>query len=75
MLVCRKLRNNSVLLSDGTELDADMVLLSIGTRPELTLAKAADLEIGESGGLVVDETMRTNDSGHLCCRRYDRSGQ
>jgi rhodanese-related sulfurtransferase len=50
-----------VLLSDETELNADMVLLSIGTRPELALAKASGLKIGENGGLVVDETMRTND--------------
>jgi len=56
-----EIRSNSVLLSDGTNLDADMVLLSIGVRPELTLAKGAGLEIGASGGLVVDETMRTND--------------
>jgi len=38
-----------------------MVLLSVGVRPELKLAKAAGLEIGTSGGLIVDETMRTND--------------
>ena len=56
-----EIKNNSVLLSDETELNADMVLLSIGTRPELALAKASGLKIGENGGLVVDETMRTND--------------
>ena len=61
MLVCPEIRSDSVLLSDGSILDADMVLLSIGVRPELTLAKSAGLEIGTSGGLVVDETMRTND--------------
>lgn len=51
----------NVALSDGTTVEADMVLLSIGVRPELTLAKSAGLEIGPSGGLIVDETMRTND--------------
>jgi NADPH-dependent 2,4-dienoyl-CoA reductase/sulfur reductase-like enzyme/rhodanese-related sulfurtransferase len=56
-----EIKANAVLLSDGTIVDADMVLLSIGVRPELTLAKAAGLEIGGSGGLIVDETMRTND--------------
>ena len=56
-----EIRSDSVLLSDGSILDADMVLLSIGVRPELTLAKSAGLEIGKSGGLVVDETMRTSD--------------
>ena len=56
-----EIRSGTVLLSDGSILDADLVLLSIGVRPELTLAKAAGLEIGGSGGLVVDETMRTSD--------------
>ena len=41
-----EIRSNSVLLSDGSILDADMVLLSVGVRPELTLAKTAGLEIG-----------------------------
>ncbi len=53
--------SGSVLLSDGSSIDADMVILSIGVRPELTLAKAAGLEVGTSGGVVVDETLRTND--------------
>lgn len=53
---------NSITLSDGSSLDADLVLLSIGVRPELTLAKSAGLEIGASGGLVVDEMMRTSDA-------------
>ncbi|MGE5314789.1 MAG: FAD-dependent oxidoreductase [Acidobacteriota bacterium] len=51
----------SVKLSDGSEADADLVLLSIGVKPELTLARAAGLEIGASGGLVVDEMLRTSD--------------
>jgi len=51
----------TVTLSDGSTLDADMVLLSIGVRPELTLAKNAGLEVGPSGGLVVDASMRTTD--------------
>ena len=56
-----EIKKKSVLLSDGSIVETDMVLLSIGVRPELTLAKAAGLEIGASGGLVVDETLRTND--------------
>jgi len=50
-----------ITLNDGTFIETNMVLLSIGVRPELTLAKSAGLEIGKSGGLVIDETMRTND--------------
>jgi NADPH-dependent 2,4-dienoyl-CoA reductase/sulfur reductase-like enzyme/rhodanese-related sulfurtransferase len=56
-----EIREKEVVLSDGSSVGADIVLLSIGVRPQLTLARSAGLEIGESGGLVVDETMRTND--------------
>lgn len=51
----------AVSLSDGRTLPADLVLFSVGVRPELTLAKAAGLELGASGGLLVDETLRTSD--------------
>jgi len=50
-----------VELSTGERLPADMVLLSVGVRPELMLAKSAGLDIGAAGGLVVDEHMRTSD--------------
>ena len=53
---------DAVMLTDGSSVPAGMVLLSVGVRPQLTLAKAAGLEIGVSGGLVVDETMRTGDA-------------
>ncbi|NUN71246.1 MAG: FAD-dependent oxidoreductase [Bacteroidetes bacterium] len=51
----------SVVLSDGSSIDAQMVLLSVGVRPELTLARNAGLTIGASGGLVVSDTMQTSD--------------
>ena len=40
---------------------ADLVILSIGVRPETKLAKEAGLELGERGGIRVDENMRTSD--------------
>lgn len=40
---------------------ADIVILAIGVRPDTTLAKRAGLEIGERGGIRVDEHMRTSD--------------
>jgi len=40
---------------------ADIVVLAIGVRPEIALAKSAGLEIGERGGIRVDEKMRTSD--------------
>jgi NADPH-dependent 2,4-dienoyl-CoA reductase/sulfur reductase-like enzyme/rhodanese-related sulfurtransferase len=56
-----EIRGSSVVLTDGTSLESDLVLLSVGVRPELTLARNAGLEIGEGGGLQVDETLRTSD--------------
>ncbi len=50
-----------VELSDGRRLPADLVLFSVGVRPELTLVKQAGLTLGESGGLLVDETLQTSD--------------
>ncbi len=51
-----------VKLEDGNRIDGDMVLLSIGVRPTLQLAKDAGLELGPAGGLLVDSTLRTSDS-------------
>lgn len=50
-----------VELSDGRRIPADLVLFSVGVRPELTLVKQAGLTLGESGGLLVDDTLRTSD--------------
>jgi NADPH-dependent 2,4-dienoyl-CoA reductase/sulfur reductase-like enzyme/rhodanese-related sulfurtransferase len=41
--------------------EGDMVVLAIGVRPETGLARAAGLELGERGGIKVDEQMRTSD--------------
>ncbi|MFA7642630.1 MAG: FAD-dependent oxidoreductase [Sphaerochaetaceae bacterium] len=57
--------DKKVRLNDGTTVDADFVLLSVGVRPTLQLAKDAGLEIGASGGLKVDEMMRTSDPAIL----------
>ncbi len=50
-----------VLTSSGKRLPADIVILAIGVRPETTLAKMAGIEIGQRGGIRVDEQMRTSD--------------
>jgi len=49
-----------VCLKSGKILSADMVLLSIGVRPETSLAKAAGLKIGEANGIWVDEHLETS---------------
>ena len=51
----------TVKLDNGKILDADMVLLSIGVRPTLQLAKEAGLDIGEAGGLLVNAQLQTSD--------------
>lgn len=53
--------SGEVELSDGSRLPGAMVLVSVGVRPELGLARKAGLAIGESGGLRVDDFMRTSD--------------
>ncbi|MFW6291232.1 MAG: FAD-dependent oxidoreductase [Spirochaetota bacterium] len=55
------IEDGSVTLSDGSRLDADVVLLSVGVRPTLTLAKEAGLDVGEAGGLTVDASLQTSD--------------
>ena len=52
---------NHVEIEDGRTIWADMVLLSIGVRPNSQLAHAAGLVIGPSGAIVVDAYQRTND--------------
>jgi len=50
-----------VRTQSGEEVPADLVILSIGVRPETKLAVGAGLEIGVTGAIKVDETMRTSD--------------
>jgi len=49
------------VLTDRGEIPADLVVLSAGVHPETTLARAAGLEIGPTGGIRVDAGMRTSD--------------
>ena len=51
----------SVRLSDGQQLATDLIIMAVGVRPEVKLAKEAGLSIGQRGGIVVDEHMRTAD--------------
>lgn len=51
----------SVRLKSGDRLDAQLVILGIGVRPENKLAVDAGLEVGPRGGIRVDEHLRTSD--------------
>ncbi|GAA0374160.1 nitrite reductase large subunit NirB [Microbispora corallina] len=46
---------------DGEVIEAGVVVFSAGVRPRDELARACGLEVGERGGVVVDEGMRTSD--------------
>lgn len=50
----------TVVLSDETVLDAELVIMAIGVRPDISLAKAAGLTIGARGGIEVDDFNRTS---------------
>ena len=52
---------DSVSLSNGDWLPACLVVAAIGVRPETGLAEAAGLQLGERGGILVDEHQRTSD--------------
>jgi NADPH-dependent 2,4-dienoyl-CoA reductase/sulfur reductase-like enzyme/rhodanese-related sulfurtransferase len=47
-------------LSDGTSLEADIIVMAAGARPNVELARTAGIEIGPRGGIVVDAQMRTS---------------
>ena len=55
------INSSGVTLGEGEELSADMVIVAVGARPNTELALAAGLEMGASGGVVVDEQQRTSD--------------
>ncbi len=51
--------NNRVILQNG-EISADMVIMSVGVRPETAIAKAGGIETNPRGSIVVDRKMQTN---------------
>jgi len=50
-----------VKLKSGREIVTDMVIMGVGVRPEVDLAKRAGLAIGERGGIMVNEQLQTSD--------------
>ncbi|HQI70903.1 MAG TPA: FAD-dependent oxidoreductase, partial [Bacteroidales bacterium] len=52
----------AVTLRSGRKLSADMVILSIGVKPESRIASETGLETGASGGIVVNEYLQTSDA-------------
>jgi NADPH-dependent 2,4-dienoyl-CoA reductase/sulfur reductase-like enzyme/rhodanese-related sulfurtransferase len=59
-----KRKNNGmieIMIQSGKTVTADVVILAIGVRPEVELAKTGGLAIGSLGGILVDDQMRTSD--------------
>ncbi|MEG1284436.1 MAG: FAD-dependent oxidoreductase [Romboutsia sp.] len=52
---------NTVVLESGKKIEADAVVMAIGVVPETTLAKESGLEVGELGGIKVNQNYMTND--------------
>jgi NADPH-dependent 2,4-dienoyl-CoA reductase/sulfur reductase-like enzyme/rhodanese-related sulfurtransferase len=56
-----RINEDHVELNSGQVLDAGIVIVAIGVRPDVGLARDAGLCVGERGGIVVDEFNRTSD--------------
>ncbi|MGM0385797.1 MAG: FAD-dependent oxidoreductase, partial [Actinomycetota bacterium] len=55
----------AVVLDGGERLPADLVIMSVGVRPNVALAKQLGVELGETGAIAVDRQMRTSVPGIL----------
>ena len=55
-----EISEKAVKLSNGTEIAAEMIILAIGVRPDIKLAKEAGITIGTRGGIDVDDFNRTS---------------
>jgi len=56
-----KVTSTSVTTNNNSEIPADLVILAIGVRPDVSLAQQAGLNIGSKGGIVVNHVNITND--------------
>lgn len=52
---------DTVVLESGRKVQAEAVVMAIGVAPDTRLAKASELEIGETGAIKVDQNYRTSD--------------
>ena len=54
---------DAVVCADGRRAAADLVVVGVGANPDVMLARKAKLELGESGGVMCDRTLRTSAEG------------
>ncbi|PIN69573.1 pyridine nucleotide-disulfide oxidoreductase [Candidatus Woesearchaeota archaeon CG11_big_fil_rev_8_21_14_0_20_43_8] len=55
-----------IRFEDGTQIDADALLVCIGAKPNIEIAESAGLKTGK-GGIIVDRRMRTSDPDIFAC--------
>lgn len=55
----KAINGNTVILQNG-EITADMIILSVGVRPETAIAKECGIELNQRGSIVVNNKMQTN---------------
>jgi NADPH-dependent 2,4-dienoyl-CoA reductase/sulfur reductase-like enzyme len=53
-------RASTVVLAEGSRVPTDLVILSLGVKPDVELARTAGLDVGELGGIRVNQHMRTS---------------
>ncbi|MBN9648317.1 CoA-disulfide reductase [Terrisporobacter glycolicus] len=51
-----------IVLASGKEINTDMIILSIGVKPETNIAKECGLKLNQRGAIVVDKYMKTSDN-------------
>ena len=56
----KEITSEEVILSDGSKVSAELVIASIGVKPDITLARAAGVEIGSKGGISVNGFNQTS---------------
>ncbi|GEN56985.1 hypothetical protein GCM10012290_16680 [Halolactibacillus alkaliphilus] len=61
------IRADYVLIDEGETIPADLVILATGVKPNVTLAKAIGIEIGQTGAIKVNERMETNIKNIYSC--------
>ncbi|MET0657772.1 MAG: nitrite reductase large subunit NirB [Steroidobacteraceae bacterium] len=61
-IVAGETGGHKMKFADGTSLETDLIVFSAGIRPRDELARAAGLEIGQRGGILIDNDCRTSDA-------------
>jgi NADPH-dependent 2,4-dienoyl-CoA reductase/sulfur reductase-like enzyme/peroxiredoxin family protein/TusA-related sulfurtransferase/rhodanese-related sulfurtransferase len=57
----KEFKENEIVLNSGKKIPYEIAILAIGVRPETALARECSLELGQSGGIIVNELMQTSD--------------